>query len=35
LENKVDDGFAGTGEAMEEINKHLNGRLTKLEQPAT
>jgi len=35
LEQKVDDGFAGIGEAIEQINEQHAGterRLTKLEQ---
>ncbi len=34
LEQKVDDGFAGVGEAMEEMSKHVDERLINLEQQA-
>jgi hypothetical protein len=32
LRKEMLDGFAGVGEAVEEINKHIDERLTKLEQ---
>ncbi len=34
LRKEMLDGFAGVGEAIEEINKHIDERLTKLEQQA-
>lgn len=37
LEQKIDDGFAGVGEAIEELHKQQSDtdqRLTKLEQQA-
>lgn len=34
LRLEVLDDFAGVGEAIDEINKHFDERLTKLEQPA-
>ncbi len=32
LRQEMLDGFAGVGEAIEEINKQVDERLTKLEQ---
>jgi hypothetical protein len=32
LRKEMLDGFEGVGEAIEEINKHFDERLTKLEQ---
>lgn len=34
LRKEMLDGFAGVGEAIEEINKQVDERLTKLEQQA-
>lgn len=34
LDKKVDDGFAGIGEAFDDLNKQVDERLTKLEEQA-
>ena len=34
LRKEMLDGFAGVGEAIEEINKHFDERLAKLEKQA-
>lgn len=34
LRKEMLDGFTGVGEAIEEINKQIDERLTKLEQQA-
>lgn len=34
LRKEMLDGFAGVGEAIDEINKQVDERLTKLEQQA-
>ncbi|HLC91879.1 MAG TPA: hypothetical protein VJC09_02400 [Candidatus Saccharimonadales bacterium] len=34
LRKEMLEGFAGVGEAIKEINKHFDKRLTKLEQAA-
>lgn len=35
LRKEILDGFAGVGEAFEEINKQVDERLTKLEHQTT